>query len=56
MALSKRSQANIERQSRRLCGSAGQSEFDQPEGRTPMKPKSRAEANIERQTAKFRGR
>lgn len=55
MALSKRAQANVERQTRRLCGGAG---LDQPksENVSQKKPKSRAELNIERQTALLNGK
>jgi hypothetical protein len=55
MALSKRAQANIERQTRRLCGGAGRDQSEE-EKIPPKKAKSRAEANIERQTALMNGK
>lgn len=57
MALSERAKRNIERQTQRLCGSAGQSELGLSEAEKipSQKTKSRAELNIERQTARLKG-
>lgn len=58
MTMSNRAKANIERQTRKLIGGAGQAELNQPksENVSQTKPKSRAELNIERQTALLNGK